>query len=99
MPVFFFILTDFHGSLSKNWYCLSKTEAESEAIEFAKVSGLDVVTVCPSLVLGPMLQPTVNSSSLVLIKLLKGNFLSRTYIVIPSSRTSIFIHANPIFSI
>ncbi|KAF7140877.1 hypothetical protein RHSIM_Rhsim06G0002800 [Rhododendron simsii] len=55
-----------------NWYCLSKTEAESEAIEFAKVSGLDVVTVCPSLVLGPMLQPMVNSSSLVLIKLLKG---------------------------
>ncbi|KAG5542703.1 hypothetical protein RHGRI_015730 [Rhododendron griersonianum] len=59
---------------TNNWYCLSKTEAESEAIEFAKVSWLDVVTVCPSLVLGPMLQPTVNSSSLVLIKLLKEGY-------------------------
>ncbi|XP_058220494.1 cinnamoyl-CoA reductase 1-like [Rhododendron vialii] len=59
---------------TNNWYCLSKTEAESEAIEFAKVSGLDVVTVCPSLVLGPMLQPTVNSSSLILIKLLKEGY-------------------------
>ncbi|KAI8549236.1 hypothetical protein RHMOL_Rhmol06G0010500 [Rhododendron molle] len=74
VPVFSFIRTDFPGSLSKNWYCLSKTEAESEAIEFAKVSGLDVVAVCPSLVLGPMLQPTVNSSSLVLIKLLKEGY-------------------------
>ncbi|KAI8549237.1 hypothetical protein RHMOL_Rhmol06G0010600 [Rhododendron molle] len=32
---------------------------------------LDVVRVCPTLVLGPMLQSTTNASSLVLIKLLK----------------------------
>lgn len=56
---------------TKNWYCLSKTEAESEALEFAKRSGLDVVTVCPSLILGPMLQRTVNASSLVILRLLK----------------------------
>ncbi|XP_059460472.1 cinnamoyl-CoA reductase 1-like isoform X1 [Corylus avellana] len=55
----------------QNWYCLSKTEAESQALEFAKRNGLDVVTVCPTLVLGPILQPTVNASSLVLIRLLK----------------------------
>ena len=42
------------------------------AFEYAKRSGLDVVTLCPSLVLGPILQSTINSSSLVLIKLLKG---------------------------
>ncbi|XVE81511.1 hypothetical protein DITRI_Ditri15bG0070400 [Diplodiscus trichospermus] len=59
---------------TKNWYCLSKTEAEFEAFEFAKRTGLDVVTVCPTLILGPLLQPTVNSSSLVLIKLLKEGY-------------------------
>ncbi|KAL9450583.1 hypothetical protein AB3S75_012334 [Citrus x aurantiifolia] len=57
---------------TNNWYCLSKTEAESEALEFAKRTGLDVVTVCPNLIWGPLLQSKVNSSSLVLIKLLKG---------------------------
>ncbi|KAH9688901.1 Epimerase domain-containing protein [Citrus sinensis] len=61
---------------TNNWYCLSKTEAESEALEFAKRTGLDVVTVCPNLILGPLLQSNVNSSSLVLIKRLKGNKLS-----------------------
>ncbi|GMI90519.1 CCR(Cinnamoyl coA:NADP oxidoreductase)-like 1 [Hibiscus trionum] len=59
---------------TNNWYCLSKTEAESEAFEFAKRSGLDVVSLCPTLVLGPLLQPTINSSSLVLIKLLKEGY-------------------------
>ncbi|THG12807.1 hypothetical protein TEA_023548 [Camellia sinensis var. sinensis] len=56
---------------TNNWYCLSKTKAESEALEFAKRSGLDVVRVCPTHVLGPMLQSAVNASSLVLIKLSK----------------------------
>ncbi|KAG4201387.1 hypothetical protein ERO13_A05G275900v2 [Gossypium hirsutum] len=59
---------------TKNWYCLSKTEAESEAFEFAKKSGLDVVTVCPTLILGPLLQSTINASSKVLINLLKGEY-------------------------
>ncbi|KAF8409874.1 hypothetical protein HHK36_002392 [Tetracentron sinense] len=56
---------------TKNWYCLSKTEAESEALDYAKRTGLDVVTVCPTFVFGPKLQSTVNASSLVLINLLK----------------------------
>ncbi|OMP00865.1 NAD-dependent epimerase/dehydratase [Corchorus olitorius] len=56
---------------TNNWYCFSKTEAEEEAFEFAKKTGLDVVTVCPTLILGPLLQSTVNASSSVLIKLLK----------------------------
>uniref|UniRef100_A0A2C9U015 NAD-dependent epimerase/dehydratase domain-containing protein n=1 Tax=Manihot esculenta TaxID=3983 RepID=A0A2C9U015_MANES len=57
---------------TKNWYCLSKTKAESQAFEYAKQSGLDVVTVCPTLIWGPILQSTVNASSMALIKLLKG---------------------------
>ncbi|GLT35296.1 hypothetical protein SLA2020_097630 [Shorea laevis] len=61
----------------KNWYGLSKTEAESAALDFAKTSGLDVVTVCPTLVLGPMLQSTLNSSSMFLIRLLKEGHESR----------------------
>ncbi|KAJ4718840.1 Cinnamoyl-CoA reductase family protein [Melia azedarach] len=61
---------------TNNWYCLSKTEAESEALEFAKKTGLDVVTVCPTLVLGPLLQSKVNASSLVLIKLLREGYES-----------------------
>ncbi|KAL9447437.1 hypothetical protein AB3S75_014997 [Citrus x aurantiifolia] len=61
---------------TNNWYCLSKTEAESEALEFAKRTGLDVVTVCPNLIWGPLLQSKVNSSSLVLIKLLKEGYES-----------------------
>ncbi|KAJ6939938.1 hypothetical protein NC651_006179 [Populus alba x Populus x berolinensis] len=59
---------------TKNWYCLSKTEAESEAWEFAKRSGLDVVTICPSLILGPNLHSAVSASSKVLIKLLRGSY-------------------------
>ncbi|KAK9740269.1 hypothetical protein RND81_03G023800 [Saponaria officinalis] len=61
---------------TNNWYCASKTEAEFEAFEYAKRSGLDVVSVCPTLILGPMMHSNVNSSSLVLIKLLKEGYES-----------------------
>uniref|UniRef100_A0A2N9IUL4 NAD-dependent epimerase/dehydratase domain-containing protein n=1 Tax=Fagus sylvatica TaxID=28930 RepID=A0A2N9IUL4_FAGSY len=56
---------------TENWYCLSKTQAEIEALEFSKRCGIDLVTVCPSLVFGPILQRTVNASSKVIIRLLK----------------------------
>uniref|UniRef100_A0A0D9WS89 NAD-dependent epimerase/dehydratase domain-containing protein n=1 Tax=Leersia perrieri TaxID=77586 RepID=A0A0D9WS89_9ORYZ len=58
----------------ENWYCLSKTLAEREAWRYAvENSEMDVVTVCPPLVLGPLLQSTVNTSSSILINLLKGD--------------------------
>ncbi|CAN6177501.1 unnamed protein product [Urochloa humidicola] len=56
----------------KGWYFLSKTRAERAAFEYAEETGLDVVSVCPSWVLGPLLQPTVNNSSLTLIDYLNG---------------------------
>ncbi|KAK6245985.1 hypothetical protein SCA6_009075 [Theobroma cacao] len=56
----------------KQSYCFSKTAAESEAWEYAKRSGLNVVTICPSVIIGPLLQPTMNSSSLYLLKFLQG---------------------------
>ncbi|CAO2817475.1 unnamed protein product [Amaranthus hypochondriacus] len=61
---------------TNNWYCASKSEAEMKAFEYARSSGLDVVSVCPTLVLGPMMQSTVNSSSMVLLKLLKEGYES-----------------------
>nr|QVG73957.1 cinnamoyl CoA reductase [Asarum sieboldii] len=57
---------------SENWYCLSKTVAESEALEFGEKYGLNVVTLCPTLILGPMLQPVMNASSMFLYKILIG---------------------------
>ncbi|EEC81000.1 hypothetical protein EE612_035423 [Oryza sativa] len=58
---------------TKNWYTLGKTLAEIEAFDYAKRSGLDLVTLCPSLVIGPLLQPTVNASSTVILGCLKGD--------------------------
>uniref|UniRef100_A0A453SJK9 NAD-dependent epimerase/dehydratase domain-containing protein n=2 Tax=Aegilops tauschii subsp. strangulata TaxID=200361 RepID=A0A453SJK9_AEGTS len=61
-----------HCRTAGMWYALSKTLAEREALAHAEKTGLDVVTVCPPLVLGPLLQRVANTSSLVLINLLKG---------------------------
>ncbi|KAL6183884.1 hypothetical protein ACLB2K_045294 [Fragaria x ananassa] len=57
-------------------YCLAKTMAETEALEYAKKSEPRIITVCPSFVFGPMLQSTVNSSNLVLMSLLKDGLES-----------------------
>ncbi|KAG0515151.1 hypothetical protein BDA96_10G254600 [Sorghum bicolor] len=57
---------------TKNWYCLSKTVAEREALAYGERTGMDVVTVCPPWVLGPLLQPTVNATSMGFVKYLKG---------------------------
>ncbi|CAN6194255.1 unnamed protein product [Urochloa humidicola] len=60
---------------TENWYCLSKTLAELEAWDYAKRTGLDMVSLCPSLVIGPLLQSTVNASSAVLVDFLEGDRL------------------------
>lgn len=57
---------------TKKWYYLSKTQAEAAALEFGRSNGLDVVTVCPSCILGPLLQSTLNSSSWLLPMCFKG---------------------------
>ncbi|KAG6467869.1 hypothetical protein ZIOFF_072433 [Zingiber officinale] len=41
---------------TENWYGLSKTLAEREAVNYAEKHGLDVVTVCPVYVIGPTLE-------------------------------------------
>ncbi|XP_066370146.1 cinnamoyl-CoA reductase 1-like [Miscanthus floridulus] len=57
---------------TKNWYCVSKTVAEREALAYGERTGMDVVTVCPPWVLGPLLQPTVNATSMRFVAYLKG---------------------------
>ncbi|KAA3489384.1 cinnamoyl-CoA reductase 1-like [Gossypium australe] len=47
---------------TKNWYCYGKAVAEQAAWETAKEKGVDLVVITPVLVLGPLLQPTVNAS-------------------------------------
>ncbi|KAG0467384.1 hypothetical protein HPP92_018353 [Vanilla planifolia] len=56
----------------KGWYGLAKTLAERAAWEYAGKTGLNMVTVCPAMVLGPLLQPTVNATSLFLLDIIKG---------------------------
>ncbi|KAJ0025944.1 hypothetical protein Pint_09170 [Pistacia integerrima] len=56
---------------TKNWYSFAKTEAESEALEYGKRPGLNVVSICPTFIFGPILQSTLNASSMILVKLLK----------------------------
>ncbi|CAN6174820.1 unnamed protein product [Urochloa humidicola] len=55
-----------------NWYCVAKIVAEEAALEYGDKNGLNVVTLCPPLTLGPLLQPTVNASSKFLIYVIKG---------------------------
>ncbi|KAL3828201.1 hypothetical protein ACJIZ3_017003 [Penstemon smallii] len=54
------------------WYVLSKTLAEDAAWEFAEEKGLDLISVNPALVIGPLLQPTLNTSSAAILNLING---------------------------
>jgi len=58
---------------NEDWYNLSKTLAEREAFAYAQKTGLDVVAICPSLVLGPLMQSTINASSKILLNYFKGD--------------------------
>lgn len=55
-----------------DWYSIAKITAEQIALEYAVENGLNVVTLCPPLVFGPLLQPTVNTSSKFLVYVIKG---------------------------
>ncbi|CAH8387440.1 unnamed protein product [Eruca vesicaria subsp. sativa] len=65
----------------KQWYALSKTLAEDEAWKFAKANGLDLIVMNPGLVIGPILQPTLNFSVAVVVELTKGKdpFMTKSY--------------------
>ncbi|XP_076907408.1 cinnamoyl-CoA reductase 1-like [Bidens hawaiensis] len=62
---------------TKNWYCYGKAVAEQAAWDEAKARGVDLVAVNPVLVLGPLLQPTLNASIIHILKYLTGS--TKTY--------------------
>ncbi|KAK9913036.1 hypothetical protein M0R45_036862 [Rubus argutus] len=57
---------------SKLWYAVSKILAEEAAWKFAKENVIDMVTLHPGLVIGPLLRPTVNTSMEPLLNLVNG---------------------------
>ncbi|XP_042044698.1 phenylacetaldehyde reductase-like [Salvia splendens] len=54
------------------WYVLSKTLAEDAAWKFVKEKGIEMVTINPAMVIGPLLQPTLNTSSAAILNLING---------------------------
>uniref|UniRef100_A0A804QA49 NAD-dependent epimerase/dehydratase domain-containing protein n=1 Tax=Zea mays TaxID=4577 RepID=A0A804QA49_MAIZE len=56
----------------ESWYPVAKIISEEAALAYGQQTGLDVVTINPGLVFGPMLQPTVNTTIQFLIYFLKG---------------------------
>nr|ASV46324.1 cinnamoyl CoA reductase [Lilium regale] len=62
---------------TKNWYCYGKVAAEQAAWETARRRGVELVVICPVLVVGPLLQPGINASIAHVLKYLDGS--ARTY--------------------
>ncbi|TVU43060.1 hypothetical protein EJB05_09496, partial [Eragrostis curvula] len=59
----------------EGWYFLSKISAEREAFAYAAETGLAIVSVCPSMVIGPLLQSTVPTSVKYFLGYIKGGEL------------------------
>ena len=56
------------------WYPLSKILAENAAWEFAKEKGLDLVTLLPTYVFGPVLTQTLGATVEVFLNQINGTF-------------------------
>lgn len=69
---------DFKFLFLQNWYCYGKTVAEQSAWKIAKENEVDLVVVNPVLVLGPLLQETINASTIHILKYLNGS--AKTYV-------------------
>ncbi|CAI0450123.1 unnamed protein product, partial [Linum tenue] len=54
------------------WYVVSKTLAEDAAWKLAKEKGMDMVTINPAMVIGPLLQPTLNTSAAAVLSIMKA---------------------------
>ncbi|XP_039127368.1 phenylacetaldehyde reductase-like [Dioscorea cayenensis subsp. rotundata] len=57
----------------KAWYVLSKTLAEESAWKFSKENGIELLTINPAMVIGPLLQPTLNTSAAAILNVISGN--------------------------
>ncbi|XP_050387745.1 phenylacetaldehyde reductase-like [Argentina anserina] len=56
----------------KLWYLLSKTLAEQAAWKFAEGNGIDLVSINPGFVIGPLLQPEINLTVEMIQNLITG---------------------------
>ncbi|KAL0006887.1 hypothetical protein SO802_008389 [Lithocarpus litseifolius] len=56
----------------KQWYMLAKTLAEEAAWASAKENGIDLVTINPGFVIGPLVQPTLTSSIEAFLQIIHG---------------------------
>ncbi|XP_042483700.1 tetraketide alpha-pyrone reductase 2-like [Macadamia integrifolia] len=54
------------------WYAYAKTLAEKKAWQLAKESGIDLVVVNPSFVVGPLIAPQPTSTLLLILGIIKG---------------------------
>ncbi|XP_043694822.1 tetraketide alpha-pyrone reductase 2-like [Telopea speciosissima] len=54
------------------WYAYAKTLAEKKAWQQAKESGIDLVVVNPSFVVGPLIAPQPTSTLLLILEITKG---------------------------
>ncbi|XP_073129205.1 phenylacetaldehyde reductase-like [Henckelia pumila] len=82
----------------KAWYCLSKTLAEEAAWKFSKENGIDLVVINPGYVIGPLLQPTLNTTSEEFVSLIKDKKLYPYYVfddVRDVARAHILAFENP----
>ncbi|CAI0440955.1 unnamed protein product [Linum tenue] len=62
-----------YSAAIEEWYAVAKTEAEREAFEYGHRAGIEVVSICPTLVVGPVMNHAVPSgSSFVFSNFLKG---------------------------
>ncbi|XP_071910184.1 phenylacetaldehyde reductase-like isoform X2 [Coffea arabica] len=62
---------------TKSWYILAKTLVEDEAWKFVKENDIDMVAINPAMVIGPLLQPTLNTGGAVILNLINGFCLNR----------------------
>ncbi|XP_058785791.1 cinnamoyl-CoA reductase 1-like isoform X1 [Vicia villosa] len=46
----------------KRWYCYAKTMAEKNAVEIAKRDALDLISICPTHVMGPLSESPTNAN-------------------------------------
>ncbi|XP_024022045.1 cinnamoyl-CoA reductase 1-like isoform X2 [Morus notabilis] len=69
---------------SKLWYMLSKTLAEEDAWKFAEEYGIDLVAINPGVVIGPLLQPTLNLTVEFLLNHINGaqTFPNKVYMFV-----------------
>ncbi|CAD6251089.1 unnamed protein product [Miscanthus lutarioriparius] len=58
---------------NQQWYVLSKTLAEQAAWKFSRDNAFEIVTINPAMVIGPLLQPTLNASAEAILKLINGS--------------------------